>query len=362
MQLLLNPWRGTGLPASYATSGSDASACAAVSTDVEAVQALLAQCPLAKETPLLADRPLAQRFAVAEVWLKDERQRMNLGSFKALGAAYVIARQAAAITPQPNAATLAGETYCCASAGNHGLSVAAGARIFGAAAVIYLAAGVPAGFARRLIAKGARVVRAGNHYEQSLEAAKAAAQANRWVLLADTTWHGYSELPRAVMEGYLVIGAEVAAQIAAPPTHLFVQAGVGGLAAAATAMARRYWGTQTTVIVVEPSYAPALHHSIRAGHALVAGGPSSIMGRLDCKQPSLLALAYLAREADAFQLIDDQEVSALVAQLATTELATSASGAAGLCALATLDAPARAQLGVTAQSRVLVYLSEGATD
>ena len=356
MELLQNPWRGKGLPDN--ANLVDAS----ISTDVAAVLALLARCPVAKETPLLTDSRLAKRFEVAQVWLKDERQRMNLGSFKALGATYVIAKQATALNAHPDHTTLAGTTYCCASAGNHGLSVAAGARLFGARAVVYLAAGVPDSFAHRLTDKGAHVVRAGNDYEQSLEAAKADAGANGWTLLADTTWPGYSELPRAVMEGYLVTGAEVAAQIPQPPSHLFVQAGVGGLAAAATAMARRYWQDQVTIIVVEPSFAPALHNSIQAGHMTTTSGPSSIMGRLDCKLPSPLALAYLACEADAFQLIDDDQVSTVIAQLADIGLATSPSGGAGIAGLAVLDTPDRTQLKIDATSRILVYLSECIAD
>ena len=357
MTLWLNPWRGSGLPDDAALAGGE------ISTNVDAVLSLLKQCPIAKETPLIPAPKLAEKFGIDEVWVKDERRRMNLGSFKALGAAYAIAKQAIAVQQPPGETTpLAGITYCCASAGNHGLSLAAGARIFGAKAVVYLSTEVPANFSNRLQAKGARVVHIGKNYEESLAAAEKDAEANDWVLLSDTSWPGYTQLPRDIMEGYLVMGAEVAAQIPRPPTHIFLQAGVGGLAAAATAMARKFWGDNPEIIVVEPSFAPALLESARAGRPVTATGAVSCMGRLDCKQPSHLALAFLAREADAFQLINDTETTTFVAGLSQYGLTTSPSGGAGLCALACLDATEKKRLGINPESRVLAYLSEGAED
>ncbi|MEL6642147.1 MAG: pyridoxal-phosphate dependent enzyme [Pseudomonadota bacterium] len=131
------------------------------STNVAAVQKLLAHCPHADETPLVDAAALGP---AGSLWVKDERARMGLGSFKALGAAYVIANDAAARAASPDSNTLAGETYVTASAGNHGLSVAAGARVFGAQAVVYIAETVPADFATRLGGLGAKVVRKGRDY------------------------------------------------------------------------------------------------------------------------------------------------------------------------------------------------------
>ncbi|MCB1435476.1 MAG: pyridoxal-phosphate dependent enzyme, partial [Alphaproteobacteria bacterium] len=176
------------------------------------------------------------------------------------------------------------------SAGNHGLSVAAGARVFGANAIIYLAKTVPESFAERLRSKGARVIRAGDTYEESMAAASDAAIAHSWHLLSDSSWLGYEDPARDVMEGYLIMGDELAHQIESPPSHVFLQAGVGGLAAAAAAAARRNWGHATKIIVVEPAFAPALFESIRAGRPVTTSGPVSSMGRLDCKEPSHLAL------------------------------------------------------------------------
>ncbi|WP_172329453.1 pyridoxal-phosphate dependent enzyme [Mangrovicoccus sp. HB161399] len=324
--------------------------------DAAAVQRLLALCPAHRETPLLDLPWLAARCGVARVFLKDERARMGLGSFKALGAAHAIAREAAAARSGGDwTRALAGRTYVTASAGNHGLSVAAGAAQFGARAVIYLAGTVPEGFAARLRGKRAEVVRAGADYAASMAAAAEAAEAHGWTLLSDSSWPGYDALPLRVMEGYLQLAEEVAAQIPAPPTHLLLQAGVGGLAAAVAAHARRVWGDAPQIVVVEPEAAPALKESIRAGRVTETSGPVSAMGRLDCKTPSAIALGGLARDADLFATISEEEAAAAVAELAAQGIATTPSGAAGIAA-------ALAGLPLPPGARVLAILSEGPED
>ena len=323
------------------------------SVEASRVADLLAHCPAAHETPLIATSGLAP---VAQLLVKDERTRMNLGSFKALGAAYVIARHAAEVAPSPDATTLQGRTYVTASAGNHGMSVAAGARIFGAGAVIYIADTVPESFADRLKAQDAQVVRAGADYAASMEAAMEVAQSNSWILLSDSSWEGYVELPHILMEGYLQMAAEAARQCPEPPTHIMLQAGVGGLAGAVAAYARKVWGGAPRIIVVEPESAPALQASIQAGKCVFADGPDSIMGRLDCKEPSLIALNGLARDADDFLTMTDDEVAEHLAALAQGGLATTASGGAGVAAVLREDV--RDALHIGGDSRVLCFLSE----
>lgn len=356
---LENPWRGQGMEAAGLFPLADAGD----------VAGLLRRCPAHAPTPLRNAAALAADLGVGALWLKDERARMGLGSFKALGAAHAIAVEAVealedlpppertGAAPEPAAPdwsrALEGRTFVTASAGNHGLSVAAGARVFGAAAVVYLAETVPDAFADRLRARGAWVVRAGASYEESMAAAEAAAEARGWTLLSDSSWPGYTALPRRVMEGYLQLIAETAAEMPAAPSHVLVQAGVGGLAAAVAAHVRAVWGQAPTIAVVEPAAAPALAESIRAGRLVTASGPVSAMGRLDCKTPSLIALAGLARDADLFVTISEAEAAAAVSLLAAQGLATTPSGAAGLAAgLAGLP-------GLGSNSRVLAFLTEG---
>ena len=340
-----NPFRGTGMPDLPPTPGADAGA----------VSRLLAQCPRHTPTPLLDCPGLAAKAGVASLAIKDERSRMGLGSFKALGAAYAIAREAASVGGDLHHA-LQGRTFVTASAGNHGLSVAAGARVFGAMAVVYLSQAVPEGFATRLHAMGAQVVRAGADYEASMDAASDAAKAHDWTLLSDGSWPGYVDLPFRVMEGYRQIATEIVAQSARVPTHVLLQAGVGGLAAAVAAELRRAWGDAPRMIVVEPQAAPALIESIRAGHVVDTQGPASAMGRLDCKTPSMLALADLARDADRFVTLTEAEGGAGAAAVAAAGLASTPSGAAGVAALMAGLA------GSDAHSRVLCILSEGPED
>jgi diaminopropionate ammonia-lyase len=326
MQIDQNPFRGAGL-CHQSLSGIDAP-----SIDTATPEALLTRCPVAAVTPLVSLNGFG-----CTVWAKDERARMGLGSFKALGAAYVIAHAAAQAGAQDMSTALTGQTYVTASAGNHGLSVAAGARIFGARAVIYLSETVPDGFAQRLKAKGAEVIRSGHDYESSMEAAHDAAHVNGWTLLSDSSWPGYWEMPHRLMEGYLVMAAEAARQMPQVPTHIFLQAGVGGLAAACAAHFRQVWGDGPVITVVEPAAAPALQASIGAGEPVATTGPVSAMGRLDCKEPSLIALKGLARDADRFALLSEAEAGAILPRLASQGMATTESGAAGVAALALSD-------------------------
>lgn len=318
---------------------------------------LLSVCPAYRQTPLLrlddGGRPLL---------VKDETDRMGLGAFKALGGVYAVARllearlgiRADAIEAFRDAARSSTTTFVCASAGNHGLSVAAGGRLFGARVRVHLSEQVSERFAERLRAKDAEVVRSGATYEESVEAAIADAAASRAIHLADGSWPGYTEPPRLVMEGYTVIAEELRRDFAARgdwPSHVYLQAGVGGLAAATAYMIRLNWEMQPEIVVVEPEAAPCLKASVAAGRMVTVEGPASVMGRLDCKTPSMIALDILREAADRFVTVSDAQATAAAARAADLGFATTQSGSAGLAALdGERDVP----------SRPLVILSEGA--
>ncbi len=324
----------------------------APSTDASQVQTLLARCPSAAVTPLVQAVEMATDLDVGQISIKDERARMGLGSFKALGASYVIA-YSALVEGQDQSQ----KTYATASAGNHGLSVAAGAKAFGAASVVFISETVPEAFAQRLAAQGAQVMRAGKTYEQSMAAAQDAARDNGWSLLSDSSWPGYFEPSHRLMEGYTALMAEADGQMQAP-SHIFLQAGVGGLAGAAAAMARKLWGQDSLIVVVEPSHAGALHGCIIAGDFITATGLDSAMGRLDCKEASLIALKGLARDADVFALITEAEGQAGADYAATHAMKSTASGAAGLAGLLASQSH-RAALKLDRSSHVMLIMSEG---
>ena len=356
--VLANPWRSTGLPDLDMPMPR---------VDPAPVLELLRWCPKAEQTPLVDSQPLAEAIGVDRLWVKDETQRLGLGSFKALGAAYVIADRARMRSserdgwPDDVSGLLDGETYVTASSGNHGMSVAAGSRVFGAAAVVVLAEGVPEAFATRLRAFGAEVVRAGSDYDESMAEAVRLAEDRGWSLLTDSSWPDYTEIPLQVMEGYLVMGAEAADEVEAiseAPTHIFLQAGVGGMAASTAAYARHRWGDQPVIVVVEGDRAACLMASVREGRAVRSDGPPSNMGRLDAKEPSILALAALAQDADFFITISDEEAAETTRLLGEHGLTTTPSGAAGLSAVQHAG-PNRAEIELDRLSRVLCFATEG---
>jgi diaminopropionate ammonia-lyase len=322
--------------------------------------ALLASCPAHAPTPLLEAPELACELGIAGLWIKDESARMGLGSFKALGGAFavvwMILDRAGASDPMSTAAieTAQQMTFVTASAGNHGLSVAAGARVFSAGSKIVLSSGVPEAFANRIREIGGEVVRVTGSYEDSVAEAARLAEEHGWIHLADGSWEGYTEAPALVMEGYTVLAEECRQFFAAQdrwPDHVVLQAGVGGLAAAVAAHIRAHWARQPQIVVVEPDAAACLMESVKAERLVRSAGPASNMGRLDCKDASLLAFEALREMADVFVTISDAEAAAAAERLAQAGLPTTPSGAAAFAALPLLDLPEDAAC--------LVILSEG---
>lgn len=329
-------------------------------TSADRPAALLAQCPAYATTPMKDATSLAQKLGLNRLWIKDETARMNLGSFKALGGAFAVAQiildRAGATDPMSGTAQEVARslTFVTASAGNHGLSVAAGAKVFSANAKILLSSGVPDGFARRIRETGAEVIRVDGSYEDSVAEAIRLCDANGWVHLADGSWQGYTAQPALVMEGYSILAEECRRAFDEEgmwPTHVMLQAGVGGLAAATAAHIRRHWAVQPEIAIVEPEAAPCLLKSAEAGHLVRAPGPASNMGRLDCKDASLLAFETLRHDADTFVTVSDEDAAQAAKDLAGEGLATTPSGAAGLAALQTLALPSKA--------RVMIIVSEG---
>ncbi|NWH07980.1 MAG: pyridoxal-phosphate dependent enzyme [Alphaproteobacteria bacterium] len=298
------------------------------------------RCPDYRPTPLI------QRAVTGEtLWLKDERNRLGLGSFKALGGAYAIARlvahaagttdNAGPMDPRMREAAKA-ITFVCASAGNHGLSVAAGARLFGARARVHLPLSAPPEFQRRIRAEGAAVLLSGETYDDAMRAARDDAARDGGVWLSDCAFSTYEIGPALVMEGYTLIAREMAHQFAAAdswPTHIFVQAGVGGLAAALAYEVRTAWTRQPELVVVEPETAACVAAAVTDPQAVETAGPSSIMHRLDCKRASSMAARVLKAARASFVSVSDDEAERAAAMLAQAGFATTPSGAAGLAGL-----------------------------
>ncbi len=226
-----------------------------------------------------------------------------------------------------------------ASAGNHGLSVAAAAQAFGAKAVIYLAESVPESFADRLRAKGAKVVRRGAVYEDAMAAAVRDADENGWHLVSDSSGAVIAMCLRAFMQGYSVIAEELRAALDADgvwPTMLPCRR-----ALVAWPQPWRPTSARTGLCSADcgrrASEAACLQASVRAGRPVRLTGGVSTQGRLDCKEPSHIAFEVLRETADAFVSVSDTDADKAVGMLAAHGIATTPSGAAGLAGLMLSD-------------------------
>ena len=334
-------------------------------------------------TPIYDLPDAAQRIGVGMISVKDYSQRSSLGSFKALGAPIALVRFLMREHPEWEMATvftgcyrdaLREQTVISATDGNHGRALAAAAQDCGCRCVIVLHAHVSEEREAAISAYGAEIVRiAGNYDESVLEAARLA-QANGWQVISDTSYDGYEDVPRDVMQGYATIAAEAieASESAGQPvfTHVFLQGGVGGLAAGVAA----YWwehadAARPTFIVVEPEQADCLWQSAVHGQASMAQGTvDSIMAGLACGATSPLAWRFLDTSVDGFMTVSDEEAIAAMRQLATGSerdmpVLAGESGVAGLAALNQLatDKAQMAALGLDGHARVLFISSEGAT-
>jgi diaminopropionate ammonia-lyase len=310
-------------------------------------------------TPLRDLGPVAAETGVAAVRYKDEGGRFGLRAFKALGGAYAVDRLVA------RRGSAAGLTVTSATDGNHGRAVAWGARRAGAKAVIYIHEGVSEGRAAAIRAFGAEVVREGANYDASVRASAEAAKRNGWQIVSDTSWPGYEDVPRDVMQGYAVLAMEVEAT-GFRPSHVFVQGGVGGIAAAVLAYRwEKFGAARPRLIVVEPDKADCLFRSAKSGRIThVAGDLDTVMAGLACGEPSLLAWRLLDPGADAFMTVSDDAAIAAMKRLATLGIVGGESGVAGLAGFlkAAADPAIRAALELDGAARVLLYGTEGATD
>jgi len=328
----------------------------------------------------LRDLPeLAAAAGIGVLRLKDEASRFGLGSFKALGGAYAVgnllcqelsrggvAASIADLEAGIHRAATGRVTVTCSTDGNHGRAVAWGAQRFHAGCVIFVHATVSPHRAAAIEAYGATVRWVPGTYDDALRECSRQAEAQGWPVVSDTSWPGYTEIPRDIMQGYRLMADEAADQWAgAPPTHVFVQAGVGAAAASVSVQCRARFAPAPALVVVEPDRAACLLASVRTGAlTAVRGALDTIMAGLACGEPSLLAWQELERGAAAFMAIPDAAAVATMRRLAAQGIVAGESGVAGLAGLllAAANPAARSALGLDAASRVLVFSTEGATD
>ena len=346
----------------------------------------ISQWPGYEATPMHSLSSLSADIGVDKIWYKDESKRFQLQSFKALGGSFAVARQL-----QQKVFELTGETpsvqdllnhkfdsivsqtvITCATDGNHGRSVSWGCEMFGCVCVIYIHRDVSEGRQQAMEAFGAEVIRITGNYDDSVKLADNEAKEHGRIIVSDTSYDGYMEIPKDVALGYTVLLAESVEQMQGEiPTHVFIQGGVGGLAGAVCAYFWELWGEQRPrFIVVEPINANCLQASAREGKPVVVDGDlETLMAGLACGEVSALAWEILDVGANDFLTINEEAVPLTMQLLADgfgddAKIEAGESAVAGLSALITArhsleDSQA---LGLDELSKVYILGTEGATD
>lgn len=331
-------------------------------------------------TPLYHLPHLATQLGIADLAIKDEGVRSPLASFKALGAPIALIRylrrqwqgecDIATLVRGGYRERVRAITVISATDGNHGRALAAAAQSIGCRCVIVIHAQVSDERAQAIAAYGAEVVRIAGNYDDSVVEAARMAQVNGWQVVSDTSYAGYEIIPADVMQGYSIIMDEAMAQVTQPFTHVFVQGGVGGLAAGVASYIWEHDGAQRPVlVVVEPTQADCLYQSALTGvPANASGSVDSLMAGLACGETSPLAWRFLQPSIDAFMTVDDDAAVAAMRVLAEGRygdmpMVAGESGVAGVAGVMAIagDAQLRHAVQLTAQSRVLCINTEGAT-
>ena len=315
-------------------------------------------------TPLVELPALAAELGVGSVLAKDESSRLGLPAFKALGASWAVH-----CALREHVGSGRQMTVVAATDGNHGRAVARFARMLGQRASIVVPDGVHPSAVQAIIDEGAELTAVGGSYDDAVARAEQIAQADDAVLVQDTAWDGYEEIPRCIVEGYETLFVEIDQQLRtahlAAPDLVIVPVGVGSLLQAALAHYRWDRGaTGTAVMSVEPEAAACVAPSLAAGRPVTVPTGATIMAGLNCGTPSSLAWPFIAGGLDAAVAISDAEDARAARDLTALGVAAGPCGAAALAAARFAlagpgSAERRAHIGVTADSCVVLLVTEG---
>ena len=331
-------------------------------------------------TPLHSFDDIAQETGVSSVFYKDENTRFNLKSFKALGGAYAVAnlliKKLKDEGIKANSSDLILGTYkdytskltvCCATDGNHGRSVAWGAQQFGCNCEIYIHQNVSPGREKAIAKYGALVNRIDGNYDESVRIAAEVAELNGYTVVSDTSYEGYTDIPKDVMQGYTVMVDEAMKQMNVTPTHVFLQGGVGGFPSAVVSFLQESLDCPPIFVVVEPVNADCLFQSAVNGEPTpIHGDLDTIMAGLACGEVSVLAWSILESHVTHFMSITDESVPKAMQLLANrkTPIVAGESAITGLAGylIACNDSDLKSKLMINENSKVLFFGTEGDTD
>ena len=313
-------------------------------------------------TPLLKLNKLNEELKFKEIYYKDEDKRFNLKSFKALGGAFAVNK----IANERKDMTVA-----TATAGNHGRSVAWGAQRLGLKCKIFISGNVSESRAIAMKNLDAEVIRVKGNYDDSLNECIKQSQKNNWEIVQDVSWENYEKTPQLIMAGYTIMIKEIFDQIENDSiTHVFLQAGVGGMAAAMIAGFAKFSKNVPKFIIVEPENADCVFKSIKNNKPTrVDIKKETLMGGMSCGDVSTVAWKILQNSTNYCLTISDKAISSVVALLAEGHLSNQKiiageCGVPGIIALisAFKNKDCLNKLELNSNSKVLVFGCEGSTD
>jgi diaminopropionate ammonia-lyase len=313
-------------------------------------------------TPLRELSKLNEELGFKEIYYKDEDKRFDLKSFKALGGAFAVNK---IVNEKGNI------IVSTATAGNHGRSVAWGAKRLGLKCKIFISEFVSEARANAMRNLGADVIKVEGNYDASLKECIKQSKKNNWEIIQDVSWEGYKEVPKLIMAGYTIMIKEIMDQNTKDPfTHVFLQAGVGGMAAAMIAGFAKYSNYIPKFITVEPENANCVFKSIENKKTTTVNIINeSIMGGMSCGDVSTVAWEILKDSSNYSLTITDDEISTVVAMLAEAKLSNEKI-IAGECAVPGIIALIGLfknkeylnKLDLNKNSKVLLFGCEGLTD
>lgn len=345
--------------------------------------------PVYKETPLVSMKGLAEELGLSDIYVKDESYRFGLNAFKVLGGSYAIGKYLAKklgkdiselpydkLVSDEVKAQLGEMTFVTATDGNHGRGVAWTANQLGQKSVVYMPKGSALERLENIRAENSEASITDMNYDEAVRLANSMAELHGWVMVQDTAWEGYTDIPTWIMQGYATMGYEAYEQLPEKPTHIFLQAGVGSLAGAVTGLFASIYKENCPIItIVEPNKADCVFRTAEANDGklhFVTGDMDTIMAGLACGEPSSIGWTVLRDYADNYISCPDYVAAKGMRMLGNPPVGderviSGESGAAALgCVAEIIKNPAHADIKKALQldehSKVLFFSTEGDTD
>tara|TARA_B100000989_G_scaffold89580_1_gene64804 strand:- start:1003 stop:2145 length:1143 start_codon:yes stop_codon:yes gene_type:complete len=314
-----------------------------------------------KKTPLINLNILSKKLQTKNIFYKDESKRFNLKSFKALGGAYAVEK----ISKNKKKMTVS-----TATAGNHGKSVSWGAKKIGAKCKIFISENVSDSRALEMEKLGAEVIKVKGNYEKSLRVCKEMSNKKGWQIVQDVAWRKYEYIPKLTMAGYSVMIKEISNQTKHYITHVFLQAGVGGMAAGMISGIAKYFRRIPKIIVIEPEHANCVMQSIKnRSIKKINIKKQSIMGGMSCAEVSLVPWRILKNAVNNCVSVSDKYVPQTLVMLAKKKFSekkiiAGECSTPGIISLISCcnNAHLKKKLEINENSNILIIGCEGDTD